>query len=154
MSLGVYPDFVKIEPQLTRELLYGIAAKCKAGETLDDEERAFLCDAIDRLGRGLPPAKAFYLTAKQGKRSTLARDTYLYNRVVIHVNTGLSLEAACLKVSLEPDSIVRPEPSGTTFGGPLRTRHMSEKAIEAAVRRVAKAVKTPVPGPKKLGRAK
>lgn len=103
MALGVYPDLVRIEPGFTRELLWEIRAYCESGKPIDDEHRAYLAEAIKRLGQGLPPARAFFLAGRPGaRRRTLGmRNIEIYNRVERLCEAGSTINGAYAKIAGE-----------------------------------------------------
>jgi hypothetical protein len=121
--LSFYPTWTRINPGFTKELLAIIGYKCKTGQALDAEERAYLADSIAKILSGVPAARALHLTAAaQKRRETFSeRNVLIFNRVEELVESGYSKNKAFEQVSTEPIAAWRGRPE-----------NLSPKAIEKA----------------------
>jgi hypothetical protein len=121
--LNFYPTWTRINPGFTKELLAIIGYKCKTGQALDAEERAYLADSIARILAGVPASRALHLTAPAGKR----RETFSERNISIFNRVGELLESGCSKNKAFEQ--VSTEPIAARRG---RAENLSPKAIEKA----------------------
>jgi len=135
--LNLYPFWTRVDPVLTKDLLASIGYKCKTGQALDSEERAYLTDSIAQILNGVPAARALRLTAPTGKRrETLSeRNILIHKRVQELLAAGHSKSSAYERVAAEPMAAKR-------RGG----ENLSEKAIE----KIYTAISAAISPPKKL----
>jgi len=130
-EINYYPFWVKQDPLFAKEHLAAIRHKLRTGETLTQQDRDYLTEAIEKILQGLSAEKALCLVARKGrKRETFCeRNILIYSRVLELVGQGLSKRRAYLDVAIEQSN-----------AGP-KGRPLTESAIEKIYGAIAKELK-------------